>query len=70
MLSDKEYGHFFYGMGKGGRIKPVNGIVYRDILELWLTSQLPENRPDVYQHGRAPPHIHNDVTAFLNQTIA
>ena len=39
------------------------------MLELLLTSQLPQNKPDVFQHGRAPQHIHNEVTMFLNQTI-
>jgi len=57
------------GEGGGGRIKPVKVIVYRDMLELWLTPQLPENKLDVYKHGRAPPHINKDVTTFLNQKI-
>jgi hypothetical protein len=50
--------------------KSVNGIIYREMLEFWLKSQLPENKPDAFQHGRVPPHIHNDLTRFLNQKIA
>jgi hypothetical protein len=63
--------NFLFGLEEGGgRTKPVNGIIYRDMLEVWLTSQLPQNKPDVFQHGRAPPHIHKEVTRLLNQKIA
>jgi hypothetical protein len=67
MLCDKGYEYFFFGAG--GRTKPVSGIIHRHTLDLWLTSQLPENKPHVFQRGRAPPHIHNNMTAFLNTCL-
>jgi hypothetical protein len=57
---DKVYRPFFF------EEKAVNGIIYRDMLELWLIPQLLEDKPNVFQHDGAPPRIHNEVTIFLN----
>jgi len=38
------------------------------MLELWLMPQLLQDKPNVvFQHDGAPPHIHNEVTTFLNR---
>jgi len=55
--------------GGGGGVNQLTELSHRHTLDLLLTSQLPENKRDVFQHGRAPPHIHNEVTTFRNQTI-
>jgi hypothetical protein len=50
--------------------KTVNRIIYRDMLELWLMPQLLEDKPNVFQHdGAPPPHIHSEVTTFLNRQL-
>jgi hypothetical protein len=62
-MHDKMYEPFFFGKNT------VNGIIYRDILELWLMPQLLQDKPNVFKHGGAPPHIHNEVTTFLNRRL-
>jgi hypothetical protein len=58
------YGPFFFGE------KTVNGIIYHNMLELWLMPQLLEDKPNVvFQHDRAPLHIHNEVITFLNRQL-
>jgi hypothetical protein len=59
----KKYGPFFF------REEKVNGIIYRDMLELWLMPQLLQNKPNVFQHNKAPPHIHNEVASFSNRQL-
>jgi len=60
----KKYWPFFFGEGT------VNRIIYRDMFELWLMSQLLQDKPNVVlQHDEAPPHIHNEVTTFLNRLL-
>jgi hypothetical protein len=50
--------------------KTVNGIIYCDMLELWLMPQLLQNKPNVvFQHDEIPPYIHNEVTTFLNRQL-
>jgi len=61
---NKTYGPFFFGE------KTVNGIIYHDMLESWLMSQLLQDKPNVvFQCDGAPPHIHNEVTTFLNRQL-
>jgi hypothetical protein len=61
-MHDKIYGSFFFGEGT------VNGIIYLDMLELWIMPLLLQNKPNVvFQHNGAPPHIHNEVTIYLNE---
>jgi hypothetical protein len=61
---DKVYGPFFFGK------KTVNIIIYCDMLELWLMPQLLEDKPNaVFQHDGEPPHIHSEVTTFLNRQL-
>jgi hypothetical protein len=31
--------------------------------------QLLQDKPNVFQHGGAPPHIHSEVTTFLNMQL-
>jgi hypothetical protein len=31
--------------------------------------QLLQDKPDVFQHDGVPPHIHNEVTTFLNRQL-
>jgi hypothetical protein len=38
---DKLYGPFFFGE------KTVDGIIYRDMLEMWLMPQLLEDKPNI-----------------------
>jgi hypothetical protein len=61
---DKVYGTFFFGE------KTVDGIIYRDMLELWLMPQLLEDKSNVvFEHDGALPHVHNEVTTSLNRQL-
>jgi hypothetical protein len=45
-------------------------LTCRDMLEWWLIPQLLQGKPNVvFQHGRAPPHIHSEVTTLLNRQL-
>jgi hypothetical protein len=59
----KKYRPFFFGG------KAVNGIIYHDMLELWLMFQILEDKSNVFQHDGAPPHIHSEVKTFLNRQL-
>jgi hypothetical protein len=50
--------------------KKNNRIIYHDMLELWLTSQLLQDKLNVvFQRAGAPQHIHSEVTTFLNRQL-
>jgi hypothetical protein len=50
--------------------KTVNGIIYRDMLELWLIPQLLQDKPNVvFQLDGVPPHHHNEVKIFLYRQL-
>jgi hypothetical protein len=51
------------------RKKTLNGIIYCDMLELWLMPQLLQDKPHVFQHDRAPTHSHYEMTTFLNRQL-
>jgi hypothetical protein len=50
--------------------KTVNGIIHRDMLQLWLMPQLLQDKPNVFQRDGASPHIHNEVIIFLNYQLS
>jgi hypothetical protein len=58
---DKVYRPLFFGE------KTVNGIIYCDMLELCLMPQILEDKPNVFEHDEATPHIHNEVKTCLNR---
>jgi hypothetical protein len=47
---------------RGG--KTANGIMNRDMLELWWLSLLFEGIPKLVQQSGMPPHIHDEVAAL------
>jgi hypothetical protein len=59
----KKYGPSFFG-------ENVNGIIYHDMLVLWIMSRLLQDKPDVFGRDGAPPHIHNEMTMFLNRQLS
>lgn len=61
MSSSRVYGPFFFTE------KTITGVVYLDMLQLWLMPQLEEHEDDfVFQQDGAPPHFLCDVREYLN----
>jgi hypothetical protein len=50
--------------------KTLNGIIYHEMVALWVMPQLLQDKPNVFQHDGAPLDIHNEVTTFLNRQLA
>lgn len=64
MSSSRVYGPFFF------MEKTVTGIVYLDMLQLWLMPQLQEDYSSfIFQQDGAPPHYLNHVRHFLNNEL-
>jgi hypothetical protein len=62
--SCKVYGPFFFAE------PTVSSIIYLDMLQLRLMTQLQEDSEDlIFQQGGGPPHIHSDVHAHLNVNL-
>jgi hypothetical protein len=59
------YGLFFFAE------RTATGITYLDTLENWPMPQLLEDFGEtlIFQQDGAPPHYHNSVTGFLNETF-
>jgi hypothetical protein len=55
--------------GGGWGWEALNGIIYLDMLELWLMPHVREDKlNDIFQHDRASPRItHKAVTTLLNR---
>jgi hypothetical protein len=48
----------------------VTGIIYLDMLQLWLMPQLQEDSEDfIFQQDGALPHFHFDIHAHLNANL-
>ena len=61
--SSKVYGPFFFAEST------VTGIIYLDMLQLWLMPQFQKDSEDlIFQQG-APPHFHFDVCAHHNANL-
>jgi hypothetical protein len=64
VASRKVYGQFFFAE------PTVTGIIYLDMLQQWLMTQLQEDSEDfIFQQDGAPPHFHSDVRAYLNANL-
>jgi len=60
----KVYGPFFFAQ------KTVIGVTYLAMLQNWLLPQMSENSEDfIFQQDGAPPHWHQDVRRFLNESL-
>lgn len=47
-------------------VKPVTGIIYHHVIQLWLMAHLLEGKPSVVcNHNGASPGVNNDVETFL-----
>jgi hypothetical protein len=67
---------FFFMLKKYFQLLPLEyctvitwQLIYCDMLDLWLMPQLLQNKPNVFQHDRVQPHIHSEVTTFLNRQL-
>jgi hypothetical protein len=64
VISSKLNGPFFFAE------KTIHGIICHDMFEIWLMSQLLEEKPDVvFQQDVVPPYAHSDITAFMNKQV-
>jgi hypothetical protein len=60
----KVYGPIFFAE------PTVTGMIYLDMLENWLMSQLNEDSNDyLFQQDGCPAHYHKDVRVYLDQIL-
>ena len=58
------YGLFFFAENT------VTGVTYLTMLQNWLLPQMSEDSKDfIFKQDGAPPHWHQDVRCFLNESL-